>query len=144
MPKTKRTPCVGICSTTFGDLVCRGCKRFAHEIVAWNSYDEGQQQLIWNRLNGLRDQVVAQLVRVVDPVLFEAACMDARLEALEGPDRTYQLLRHLVRRDQDLNSAGLAAHADDHPDALSLMQAIDGEVFVRSMAHYERSFKVLV
>ncbi|MEM9624509.1 MAG: DUF1289 domain-containing protein, partial [Pseudomonadota bacterium] len=39
MALTKRTPCVGICSTTYGDLVCRGCKRFAHEIVQWNAYD---------------------------------------------------------------------------------------------------------
>ncbi len=28
-----RTPCVGMCSTTYGDLVCRGCRRFSHEIV---------------------------------------------------------------------------------------------------------------
>ncbi|MDC1160500.1 DUF1289 domain-containing protein, partial [Luminiphilus sp.] len=24
-----RTPCIGVCSTGVGDVVCRGCKRFA-------------------------------------------------------------------------------------------------------------------
>ncbi|MCF8976542.1 DUF1289 domain-containing protein, partial [Pseudomonas edaphica] len=27
-----KTPCVGLCSTVYGDLVCRGCKRFHHEV----------------------------------------------------------------------------------------------------------------
>ncbi|MEC9132488.1 MAG: DUF1289 domain-containing protein, partial [Pseudomonadota bacterium] len=27
MATRRPTPCVGICSTTYGDLVCRGCKR---------------------------------------------------------------------------------------------------------------------
>ena len=28
----KRTPCIGVCSTTYGDDICRGCRRFRHEI----------------------------------------------------------------------------------------------------------------
>ena len=36
--KRSSTPCLGICSTTFGDEVCKGCKRFAHEIVSWTKY----------------------------------------------------------------------------------------------------------
>ncbi|MCZ6890305.1 MAG: DUF1289 domain-containing protein, partial [Gammaproteobacteria bacterium] len=42
----RRTPCIGICSTTYGDLVCRGCKRYAHEIVDWNRYTEDQRSRI--------------------------------------------------------------------------------------------------
>ena len=37
MHKTKAsTPCLGICSTTYGDDVCKGCKRFVHEVISWN------------------------------------------------------------------------------------------------------------
>lgn len=39
--KDLRTPCIGICSTTsLGDRVCRGCKRYAAEVIDWNSCDE--------------------------------------------------------------------------------------------------------
>jgi hypothetical protein len=33
--QTIKTPCVGLCSTVYGDLVCRGCKRFHHEVINW-------------------------------------------------------------------------------------------------------------
>ena len=34
-----KTPCIGICSTTsLGDKICRGCKRFNFEVIRWNSY----------------------------------------------------------------------------------------------------------
>ena len=36
-----KTPCLGICSTTsVGDVVCRGCKRYAFEVIDWNGYDD--------------------------------------------------------------------------------------------------------
>ena len=48
MPKLQKkrssTPCLGICSTTFGDEVCKGCKRFAHEIVGWTKYSQGREK----------------------------------------------------------------------------------------------------
>ncbi|MEL0305883.1 MAG: DUF1289 domain-containing protein, partial [Halieaceae bacterium] len=39
-----RTPCIGVCSTGVGDVVCRGCKRFAHEVIDWNGYSPEQKQ----------------------------------------------------------------------------------------------------
>jgi predicted Fe-S protein YdhL (DUF1289 family) len=70
----RRTPCIGICSTTYGDLVCRGCKRFAHEIVEWNGYSDSQQVAVWSRLETLRQGSFALFVEVVDaPALRTAA-----------------------------------------------------------------------
>ena len=53
---------MGICSTTYGDLVCRGCKRFAHEIISWNGFDESQREIVWSRLLELRDTCVRDVV----------------------------------------------------------------------------------
>lgn len=33
-------PCVGVCSTTTGDEVCRGCGRTVFEIREWMSYSD--------------------------------------------------------------------------------------------------------
>lgn len=33
------TPCIGVCSTTIGDLVCRGCGRTVEEIRDWVSLE---------------------------------------------------------------------------------------------------------
>ena len=140
MTPSKRTPCVGICSTTYGDLVCRGCKRFAHEIVQWNGYDSDQQGRVWERLQGLRDSVVKQYVLVEDAESFATACRRVAVQTDDQAEAVYSLMRYLVADDATLASAGLVAMADaDEP--LAAMQAIDMEFYTRSVAHYERNFK---
>lgn len=109
MQLKKRTPCVGICSTTYGDLVCRGCKRFAHEIVQWNGYDEAQQDAVRERLQRLRDEVLEQVLLCNDPAALQTAVTDAGLSDLPPLEQQYQLLRFMVRREQPLASAGLAS-----------------------------------
>ena len=52
MQKKTRTPCVGICSTTYGDEVCRGCKRFYFEVINWNKYDENEKDAMDFYMNG--------------------------------------------------------------------------------------------
>jgi len=65
-----QTPCVGICSTVYGDMVCRGCKRFAYEVIAWNSYSADQKKLVWQRLDHLLLQVLEPKLRVIDEQLI--------------------------------------------------------------------------
>lgn len=139
----KRTPCVGICSTTYGDLVCRGCKRFAHEIVQWNSYDETQKDQIWQRLGYLRHEVVAQQVEIVEPKAMALMQSQAGQELAHGSEQIYLLLRFMSVKSLALAAAGLRAIDTDVSDALTLLQKIDAEIFERSIAHYERNFKVL-
>ena len=54
MPKLQKkrssTPCLGICTTTFGDEVCKGCKRFSQEIISWPKYSENEREIINGRL----------------------------------------------------------------------------------------------
>ena len=154
MQLNKRTPCVGICSTTYGDLVCRGCKRFAHEIVQWNGYDETQQDVVRERLTRLRDEILEALLVCEEPGLLQAALSEAGLTDFAQKEGLYQLLRFMVRREQSLAIAGLAlsagAIAQPEPsnqptpelDTLHAMQLLDAESYRRAKAHYERNFKV--
>ena len=154
MQLNKRTPCVGICSTTYGDLVCRGCKRFAHEIVQWNGYDATQQDAVRERLTRLRDEILEAILVCYEPGLLQAALSEAGLTDLPRKEGQYQLLRFMVRREQSLASAGLALSAgavarpcaSNQPtpelDTLHAMQLLDAESYRRAKAHYERNFKV--
>jgi len=40
------TPCLGICSTTYGDNVCKGCKRYVHEVIDWNKFNSQEKELV--------------------------------------------------------------------------------------------------
>ena len=114
----RRTPCIGICSTTYGDLVCRGCKRFAHEIVGWNGYDRGQRGAVWDRLLALRAGATRHVLMVID----EAALRAARPVPAQGeagaPDLyllAYETLRWLVHEQPAGLAAAAAAPAEPAP-----------------------------
>ena len=74
MPKLQKkrssTPCLGICSTTFGDEVCKGCKRFAHEIVGWTKYSLEEREIVNDRLEKFKVQILQHRFTVIDKNIF--------------------------------------------------------------------------
>lgn len=60
------TPCAGRCSTVFGDAVCRGCRRFNHEVIQWNTYSAEQRLAVWKRLDAQLDQILVPLLPHAD------------------------------------------------------------------------------
>jgi predicted Fe-S protein YdhL (DUF1289 family) len=144
----KRTPCVGICSTTYGDLVCRGCKRFSHEIVQWNAFEDDQRQAVWERLLAIRKGAVRDHVQLLDEPALRAVAKTLRIPEAEVYDPfnlAYEVLRRLQRRPGDLSDMGLQPKrtlgmaAQNLPRAV--LERIDREFYRRSLAHYERSFR---
>ena len=140
----RRTPCIGICSTTYGDLVCRGCKRFAHEIVGWNNYRDDQRDLIWTRLHALLAQSVRVYLHVVDEALLRQTASAAHVpNAATLPCDV--LAFHTMRlRPQPLAALGLAACDGSTLATRDALLAIDREFYIRSQAYYEASFKTTV
>ena len=61
-----KTPCIGLCSTVYGDAVCRGCKRYDAEIIAWNGYDEARKEAVTRRLDGWLVQAMQGRCEVID------------------------------------------------------------------------------
>jgi predicted Fe-S protein YdhL (DUF1289 family) len=66
-----KTPCIGVCSTGIGDTVCRGCKRFSHEVIDWNSYTLVQKRIIDQRLCEFLSQCVSNKLQVRDKSLLQ-------------------------------------------------------------------------
>lgn len=139
----QRTPCVGICSTTYGDLVCRGCKRFAHEIDQWNGYQDDQRSLVWERLFTLRQGALLVHVTVVDADLVLRRAKEFRvpdLDALNTENVAYEVVRR-AGRVTDFASLGLKPLSPVQ-DASVLYQLIEQELYARSIAQYERDFRL--
>lgn len=140
----RRTPCVGICSTTYGDLVCRGCKRFAHEIDQWNGYADDQRLRVWERLFKLREGALLEHVQITDHDR-----LGAWAETLKVPDRdslspanlAYEVIRRLPRQD-DLSVLGVAAR-EPAARAGDLYQRVEAELYRRAVAQYERDFHIV-
>lgn len=137
-----KTPCVGLCSTVYGDLVCRGCKRFSHEIVSWNAYSEDEKRLVWLRLEQLLEQVMAAKLEVFDAQLLRRQLQARQIRFAEGQSAyalAYQLIARGARVIQQLEAYGVVLLPEFRGWPLpELRDAIDREFFLLSEAHYER------
>lgn len=137
---------MGICSTTYGDLVCRGCRRFAHEIVDWNGYTEVQKASILERLKQIKHEVLSQYLIIEDKGKFEGFCRELGFGFVDLDERMYAVLAYLITKSERLKISGLAVSdsLEGCSDASELMRFLELEMFTRAQAHYERNFKILI
>ncbi|MFT5605807.1 MAG: putative Fe-S protein YdhL (DUF1289 family) [Paracoccaceae bacterium] len=141
------TPCIGVCSTALGDAVCRGCKRFSHEVIHWNGYSQVQKRVIDARLDVFLTQVVRNKLTVLDPTLLEWQLQTQQIayKSYKPPEVwVFALLRSGAQQIQNLSEFGLRLDAQYRGVPLSeLKDMIDREFYILSEAHYERYMKVI-
>ena len=67
----KRNPCIGVCSTTYGDDICKGCKRFRHEVSSWTKYSDVEKNIVNRRLEKFKALILNDKFSIVDQQKFE-------------------------------------------------------------------------
>jgi predicted Fe-S protein YdhL (DUF1289 family) len=142
MSKKVKTPCIGVCSTGIGDSVCRGCKRFGHEVIDWNGYTEEQRQLVVDRLDGFLVTIVSHKIDVFDEqrlrqqMEYQQVKID---EDLSSARWVYELLRAGAGQISDTEAYGFRLKPDWQRFSLEeIKQFLDQDFFTLSSAHYER------
>ncbi|ANF82272.1 hypothetical protein A3K93_08755 [Acinetobacter sp. NCu2D-2] len=89
------TPCAGRCSTVFGDAVCRGCRRFNHEVIQWNTYTPEQHAAVWQRLDAQLNQILVPMLPNANMVQVEQFIASKRIrvrdDATQGRKLYYAL-----------------------------------------------------
>jgi predicted Fe-S protein YdhL (DUF1289 family) len=144
--KPVRTPCIGICSTTsLGDRICRGCKRFAFEVIHWNSYSEEQKRAVQARIDQFTSQLMADKFQIYSPQKLLNVLNDLRV--FYDPDLSpyfwlHQLLQKYSHRLGSLEEAGVRLQSAYHGwDVRDVLLLINEQLQVLSEAHYERYFQ---
>lgn len=136
------TPCIGVCSTGIGDVVCRGCKRYAHEVIHWNSYGEREKQAIDRRLEALLAQVVGAKLSVFDTALLAAQLQSQQLRYSKHKSPlvwVFELLRAGASQIDDTRRFGFELAPGYRQMSLTaLREQIDHEFYLLSEAHYQR------
>ena len=140
--QTIKTPCVGLCSTVYGDLVCRGCKRFHHEVIHWNGYGEEEKRAVWLRLEQLLSQVMASKVEIFDSARLRQQLEQRKIRFVPHQSEycwAYQLIARGARVIINLEAYGMVLLPEFRDWNLpELRDAIDREFFLLSEAHYQR------
>jgi len=145
MKLSTKTPCIGVCSTSISGNVCRGCKRFAHEVIAWNSYTPEQKHSVNQRIDHLLAQLVRERIDVYDAPLLEAKLDEQNIRHDKQSSVylwAFQLLRAGATQIDDLGLFGCRLLPRYSEVSLpELKDALDRDFFVLSNAHYERYFR---
>ncbi len=140
------TPCIGVCSTVIGDSVCRGCKRYSHEIIHWNSFNEEQKRLIDQRLEGFLKQVMAAYIQVVDADLLRQKVRQYKIRVAKHrghANAAYELLRAGGDQVSPFENFGLQpTRTYESWSATHIKEAIDKDFFELSSAHFDRYFRL--
>lgn len=137
-----KTPCIGVCSTGIGDSVCRGCKRFAHEVIAWNSYTPEQKKVVDRRLGDFLSQCVSNKLRVTDKALLLWQLQVQQLGFVPHHDEycwVYSLIKAGASQIEDTVDYGFEIDlAFRHLSLAELRELVDREFYILSEAHYDR------
>lgn len=142
MRKKVKTPCIGLCSTVYGDWVCRGCKRFHLEVIDWNTYSFSEKKAVWQRLEQLLTQVVLGRFHIQDALLLQHQLRQRAISF--DVDHSagvwlYQLLLKGARLIQNLEAYGVQVRPEYQGySLLELRDQIDQNFYSLSYAYYER------
>ena len=125
----KDTPCIGVCSTVYGDDVCRGCKRTIGQITDWNSADEAKRIEVYGELNDSLLLACAGVLQVIDLTLLaqKIELYAVRMpRGATGEAQAYFLLRAGGQKMQRLHKYGIKALPGyDDQTPWQLFQIID-------------------
>ena len=142
MSKRTRTPCIGICSTTYGDEVCRGCKRFSYEIINWNSFSPEEKEAIWKRLEKLKTQIMSSRVKISDSNLMNQGIKKYRLRVkddLNDFSKAFEIIKQVSESFEDLMDFGIELF-NREKSLKDLKDDIEIELYTLSKAHYSKYF----
>ena len=140
--KRSSTPCLGICSTTFGDEVCKGCKRFSHEIVSWTKYSLEEREIVNDRLEKFKVQILQHRFEIIDQDLFESKLEEKAINfnhSLDPLTWIFDLFRAAGSQTFDIESFGIKKLYQFDPR--TIRDEINKELLELSEAHHERYFK---
>lgn len=137
-----KTPCIGVCSTGIGDAVCRGCKRFAHEVIHWNGYSQAEKRAVDDRLSRFLSQCVQQYLTVDDAQLLRWQLEVQQLRYNPDHDeycQLYVLIKAGGSQIRDPATFGFRRQAAIGDTPLpAVRELIDEAFWALSQAHYER------
>ncbi|HEX5382158.1 DUF1289 domain-containing protein [Acinetobacter tibetensis] len=134
------TPCAGRCSTVFGDAVCRGCRRFNHEVIQWNTYSTVQQNAVWIRLDAQLDQILVPMLPFADLRHVEGFVLSKRVrlrpEASKGR-KLYHALKICEKNKNFTQESGLGI---TEQQVKGLWQEFERRVLALATASYDLAF----
>jgi len=125
--------------------VCRGCKRFSHEVIAWNSYTQDERRAVLQRIDLLLEQIVARWVIIKDSDVLSSQLQLQQIKfdsQRAAASWVVELLKAGASQIDDPILFGLVPCEQAQGKSLrELRDAIEKEFYELSCAHFDRYFQ---
>lgn len=146
--RSVKTPCIGICSTTsVGDNLCRGCKRFAFEVIDWNLYTADEKRAVLLRIDKLVNQIMEPRFVIQSRELLRQGMRQQGVPVhpeLSPYGWLHALLKKRHGRIADLPPYGAAPRPEyAHMPLARLWEQADAELLSLCEAHQQRYFSAV-
>lgn len=139
-----KTPCIGVCSTALGGNVCRGCKRFAHEVIDWNTYEATEKLVIEHRLGRLLSTIVQNYCVIHDSNRVEQTLKAHAIRFSDHRDHYCHVFALLKAGGSTINDPevfGFSIKPNKKELSLKVIcEEIDEAFYTLSVAHFEHCF----
>lgn len=135
------SPCAGKCSTVFGDWVCRGCRRYQHEVDHWNRYSLDQRAQVWRRLDTQLDQVVLPQFEAIDFSALADFLLRRQIRLHQEASRgrqAYEALRRIRHQPLWLDESGLVL--SQAASLVHLVETLEHHLILLGNASYEHAW----
>lgn len=147
LSNTARTPCIGVCSTTsVGDSICRGCKRYAFEVIRWNGYSDTEKVAVLRRIETLTVQIMQDKFVIHSEALLKAGVQSCRLPVNTSLSPSCWLHNLLKKGPIDSlapEDFGFAIKEAYRPMSLAaLAELVDDELLRLCGAHFARYYRL--
>tara|TARA_R110000772_G_scaffold211149_1_gene321815 strand:- start:1777 stop:2235 length:459 start_codon:yes stop_codon:yes gene_type:complete len=141
-----KTPCIGICSTTsLGDKICRGCKRFNFEVINWNSYSDQEKLAVFSRIDLFSEQILKGKFHIYSLSKLQDVLHDFRffyVPELSPYCWLHGLLQKYGYRIKSLDEIGVELSPEFRNRKVDeVMALVNEELQTLSEAHFERYFQ---
>ena len=131
------TPCAGRCSTVFGDSVCRGCRRFSHEVIQWNGYSETERMAVWARLDAQLDQILVPMLALADLQKVEQFIQSKRVRVLSTASKGRLLYQALKICEKNKNLADESGLGIQSTQVKAIWQLFEQRILALATASYD-------
>ena len=120
--------------------MCRGCRRFNHEVIQWNTYTAEQRLAVWKRLDAQLDQILIPLLPHANLQHIDGFIHSKHVRVLDTASKGRKLYHALKICEKNKNLAGESGLGIQSSRVKPLWQEFERRVLALAEASYDLAF----
>lgn len=104
------SPCIGFCSTTYGDDYCKGCYRHYQQVIDWEQLAYNDKKDFYLKVSKIVESVLKDAVEVIDRDKFLECCRCYQVEVQSDLPEQYHVMQLIQKASLQMDSIETGLH----------------------------------